>query len=444
VVFGSGIWKTYPVQYAADVDDSRAERIVAKLKVWGQGLFNAVFRDRAAERLFNTFQDAAGEGRQITIAASQPEILRLPWELLCDPTGTYLVHENPRIAVRRQLAGAGGGRKPVGVKPKSQLRLLMVVSRPDGVGFLDPRSEAQAVLQAIEQTAPGLVVVEFLRPATLTKLVERLEHRKLPAIDKNPDEARECRYLARTTKAAFAGTQSELQQHTEFIEFVVAAMGDEAAREQLEPELVQMEENGWGQLVAAIRRVLAGEREVDVLWDDLDADDSMIIAAILRGCDGTHPVASRHPSSEGIFAGEWWRGFRTFCGFRNPTSSEKSGFLGFLSCQMAEVDLKAYHWRSIENVKLKLDSIFPDDIMSTIETIVRELEQIPEPMQLSVLDFIRSLSSNNTATTQSEAGVENHHSEKRRTTSTLIAGKGRTLGDIVSPIVDEQDWECLK
>jgi hypothetical protein len=28
--------------------------------------------------------------------------------------------------------------------------------------------------------------------------------------------------------------------------------------------------------------------------------------------------------------------------------------------------------------------------MSTIETIVRELEQISEPMQLSVLEFIRS------------------------------------------------------
>ncbi len=25
-----------------------------------------------------------------------------------------------------------------------------------------------------------------------------------------------------------------------------------------------------------------------------------------------------------------------------------------------------------------------------------------------------------------------------------IAGKGRTLGDIVSPMVDEADWECLK
>jgi len=25
-----------------------------------------------------------------------------------------------------------------------------------------------------------------------------------------------------------------------------------------------------------------------------------------------------------------------------------------------------------------------------------------------------------------------------------IAGKGRTLGDLVEPLVDETDWECLK
>jgi hypothetical protein len=33
---------------------------------------------------------------------------------------------------------------------------------------------------------------------------------------------------------------------------------------------------------------------------------------------------------------------------------------------------------------------------------------------------------------------------RRRFTPSLIAGKGKTLGDIVSPIVDEEDWECLK
>ena len=33
---------------------------------------------------------------------------------------------------------------------------------------------------------------------------------------------------------------------------------------------------------------------------------------------------------------------------------------------------------------------------------------------------------------------------KRRTPSASIAGKGEVLGDIISPIVDEDDWECLK
>jgi hypothetical protein len=33
---------------------------------------------------------------------------------------------------------------------------------------------------------------------------------------------------------------------------------------------------------------------------------------------------------------------------------------------------------------------------------------------------------------------------KRRFPPASIAGKGRTLGDIVSPIVDAEDWECLK
>jgi hypothetical protein len=85
--------------------------------------------------------------------------------------------------------------------------------------------------------------------------------------------------------------------------------------------------------------------------------------------------------------------------------------------------------------------------MNTIDTIVRELEQIPEPMQQSVLEFIRSLGSSNIATNKIEETERNDNPAsqgKRRTTSTRIAGKGRTLGDIVSPIVDEQDWECLK
>jgi hypothetical protein len=32
----------------------------------------------------------------------------------------------------------------------------------------------------------------------------------------------------------------------------------------------------------------------------------------------------------------------------------------------------------------------------------------------------------------------------RRVPASTIAGKGKTLGDLVSPMIEEQDWECLK
>lgn len=84
--------------------------------------------------------------------------------------------------------------------------------------------------------------------------------------------------------------------------------------------------------------------------------------------------------------------------------------------------------------------------MNMIESIIRELEKILEPMQLSLLDFIRCLGSSYTGTSQHETksvGCQKRDpSRKRRTT--LIAGKGKTVGDIVSSIVDKRDWECLK
>ena len=33
---------------------------------------------------------------------------------------------------------------------------------------------------------------------------------------------------------------------------------------------------------------------------------------------------------------------------------------------------------------------------------------------------------------------------KRRTFPTKLAGKVQILGDVVNPIMDEEDWECLK
>jgi hypothetical protein len=110
-------------------------------------------------------------------------VLAQPWELLRDPNGTFLFLDDPRISVRRQLAGAGGGRSPFDVTPKERLHLLFVVSRPKDAGFIDPRADPQAVMDAIEAEAPRRVTWEFVRPATVEGLIRRLDDRRLPMVD---------------------------------------------------------------------------------------------------------------------------------------------------------------------------------------------------------------------------------------------------------------------
>jgi len=176
--------EVYAAHALGDPDDQEAGRIKARLPLLGKALFDAVFDQREAQRLFNCFQDAAGDTRLLTVSADHPAILGLPWELLHDssaPDGTFLFHE--QLSIRRRYAGANKGRGPFKIQTKDRLHLLMVVSRPEDAGFIDPRADAEAVLDAIDKHAPGRISVEFLRPATLDALLNRLEDEQLPAID---------------------------------------------------------------------------------------------------------------------------------------------------------------------------------------------------------------------------------------------------------------------
>ena len=176
--------ETYSAAYIAEPDEERAERTAQQLPLWGEALFKAVFLlEEAARRMFYRLQDEDEEKRYVTISAIFPEVLSLPWELLRDPVAkAYLFNENPRIAVRRSLK-TRGGRKARKVKPKKILRVLFVVSRPLGAGFIDPRLEAQAVLMALDEAKVNQVEVEFLRQATIDNLINRLEDEDLPPVD---------------------------------------------------------------------------------------------------------------------------------------------------------------------------------------------------------------------------------------------------------------------
>ena len=175
--------ETYGAASLADPDDEEAKRIEGRLPEIGKALFKAVFDSMEAVQRFLDFRNTPAEQRILTINSQDASILSLPWELLHDPTGKFLFRERPHISVRRKITGATGGRAPFRVESKDTLHLLFVVSRPKDAGFIDPRADSQAVLDAVEEHAPGRVTWEFLRPATLDALVERLDDDDKPAID---------------------------------------------------------------------------------------------------------------------------------------------------------------------------------------------------------------------------------------------------------------------
>jgi len=165
--------ETYARHSLADPDDAEGKRIAARLPKIGEALFNAVFTTGATKCLFDEFQNAelklAGSpARVLTIDAADAAIRSLPWELLRNsaPSGAFLYHENPPISIRRHIGNSGDDHTPLHIRSKDRLHLLFVVSRPQDTGFMDPRSDPRAVLDALDQNALGRVTYEFLRPAT--------------------------------------------------------------------------------------------------------------------------------------------------------------------------------------------------------------------------------------------------------------------------------------
>ncbi|MEW5941572.1 MAG: CHAT domain-containing protein, partial [Chloroflexota bacterium] len=163
--------------WPSDIDRDRARTIEGNLPKWGKALFDAVFQKSSnAMRLFERFEKADGE-RVLTIDSNEPRILRLPWELLRDEGG-YLFSKRPPVSIRRHMHKTAG--KPI--QPFDlPVRILMVTCRPEGAGFIDPRSIATPLLDALDGI-PEQVEVEFQRPPTLKALDDRLRDPHQPRV----------------------------------------------------------------------------------------------------------------------------------------------------------------------------------------------------------------------------------------------------------------------
>jgi tetratricopeptide (TPR) repeat protein len=99
----------------------------------------------------------------------------------------------------------------------------------------------------------------------------------------DPIKAQEYRRLSQETLEGSAGAQYLLQKHRQLIAGVVAAVDDAQVRKQLEPVLEEITKRSGANLVATIHLILDGERDENMLCEQLGGEDTAIINAILRG-----------------------------------------------------------------------------------------------------------------------------------------------------------------
>lgn len=73
-----------------------------------------------------------------------------------------------------------------------------------------------------------------------------------------------------------------VREHASLIFETVRAVGNKQAKEQLLKDLAVAEQNGWGNLVNAISKILNGVLDVEELGN-LDPEDEIIVRAIIQG-----------------------------------------------------------------------------------------------------------------------------------------------------------------
>jgi tetratricopeptide (TPR) repeat protein len=143
----------------------RGPAIQAQLPVWGQEVFSAVFGPDAA---YAAYQRARQQVQELVFQSSEPSLLGLPWELMCDPLGPVVLNTG---GISRTLPAA---ESPAKVEvPDGQLRVLMVICRPAGTGDVMYQMIARPLLERLKnmRTAVHLTV---LRPPTLDMLRKTL------------------------------------------------------------------------------------------------------------------------------------------------------------------------------------------------------------------------------------------------------------------------------
>jgi tetratricopeptide (TPR) repeat protein len=152
------------------VYEDRGEQVAHQLSEWGRRVFDAVFGAGPGRDAYVMLRTRATEPTaEIVFRSAVPGWLALPWELMLDP----------RCSRPLALAGTTISRRVPGQLATplrvsyQRLRVLMVISRPQGTGDVGYRMIARPLLEQLAEVQ-GQVELVVLRPPTLTALKETL------------------------------------------------------------------------------------------------------------------------------------------------------------------------------------------------------------------------------------------------------------------------------
>jgi tetratricopeptide (TPR) repeat protein len=152
------------------VYQERGARAAGRLPGWGEEIFSSLFaRPGTAWDAYRRVCDRE-RPKEIVVRSSSPRWLGLPWELLRDPQrpnpvvldGVGLSRSLPTAGLADAFAVSG-----------QRLRVLMVISRPDGPADVDYRMVARPLQERLEAVR-GSVELVVLRPPTLDQLRKAL------------------------------------------------------------------------------------------------------------------------------------------------------------------------------------------------------------------------------------------------------------------------------
>ncbi|WP_327398709.1 tetratricopeptide repeat protein [Streptomyces sp. NBC_01288] len=148
----------------------RGARVAAELPRWGEAIFSAVFATRPAQDAYVAARIRGGPV-EIALLSRSAEQLGRPWELMAAP-GRGVPVALDEVAVTRSLQS--DGMADVFDVPGTRLRVLMVISRPDGTADIGYQMIARPLLRRLEAVR-GNVELTVLRPPTLDRLREVLD-----------------------------------------------------------------------------------------------------------------------------------------------------------------------------------------------------------------------------------------------------------------------------